>query len=131
MAGPRVFFRPLDAIVAALIAAAAVWGFTAFRLAPAGRAVVYVGNAKFGWYDLQGAPRQVEVPTAIGTVTLQVGGGGARVLRSPCPNRLCVKRGTVRRAHGELICMPARLLVVLEGGEGGDAREPQPDAVTY
>jgi hypothetical protein len=127
----RPFFRPLDAAVLLLVAAAAAWAFLAFRFPDAGKAVVFVGDARYGWYDLEGPVRRVEVPTRIGPVTLEIGGGAARVARSPCPNRLCVRQGTVRRAHSELICMPARLLVVLEGGAKEDDREPRIDAVTY
>lgn len=130
MPGPRPFFRPLDAAVLIAVGAAALWGFLAFRFSSAGKAVVYVGDARYGWYDLGGAARRVDVPTRIGPVTLEIGGGTARVAHSPCPNQLCVRQGTVRRAHAELICMPARLLVVLEGGEGKDERGSI-DAVTY
>jgi hypothetical protein len=128
--GSRAFFRPLDAAIIGVIGAAALWGFLAFRFSAAGKAVVFVGDSRYGWYDLGGAPRRVEVPTRIGPVTLEIGSGSARVLHSPCPNHLCVRQGSVRRAHAELICMPARLLVVLEGG-AGDPRESSVDAVTY
>jgi hypothetical protein len=128
--GSRAFFRPLDAAILGFIAAAALWGFLAFRFSAAGKAVVFVGDSRYGWYDLGGAVRRVDVPTRIGPITLEIGGGSARVIHSPCPNQLCVRQGTVRRAHSELICMPARLLVVLEGG-ASDPRERSIDAVTY
>ena len=130
MQGSRDFFRPLDAAILGVIAAAALWGFLAFRFAAAGKAVVFVGDSRYGWYDLGGAVRRIDVPTRIGPVTLEIGAGSARVSHSPCPNQLCVHQGAVRRSHAELICMPARLLVVLEGG-AGDAREKSIDAVTY
>jgi len=129
MPGARAFFRPLDAVILILVAAAALWGFLAFRFADAGKAVVYVGSVRYGWYDLGGAVRRVEVPTRIGPVTLEIGAGTARVVHSPCPNQLCVRKGAVRRAHAELICMPARLLVALEGGSENNASPV--DAVTY
>jgi hypothetical protein len=131
MPGVRAFFRPLDALVLILVAAASAWGFLAFRFADAGKAIVFVGDVRYGWYDLAGPARRVEVPTRIGPVTLEIGGGAARVVHSPCPNHLCIRQGTVRRAHSELICMPARLLVLLEGGDAGDAHEPRIDAITY
>jgi hypothetical protein len=131
MPGSRAFFRPLDALVLILVAAAAAWGFLAFRFSDAGKAIVYVGDVRYGWYDLAGPSRRIDVPTRIGPVTLDIGVGAARVARSPCPNRLCIRQGTVRKAHAELICMPARLLVVLEGGEAGDASAPGIDAITH
>ena len=131
MAGERAFIRPLDALIALCVAAASAWGFLAFRFSEAGKAVVFVGDARYGWYALGGPVREIEVPTRIGSVTLEIGGGTARIAHSPCRNQLCVRQGTVRRSHAELICMPARLLVVLEGGAGPDAGEPRIDAVTY
>lgn len=131
MPASRVFFRPLDALILILVAAAAIWGFLAFRFSEAGKAIVYVGDARYGWYDLAGPSRSIEVPTRIGPVTLEIGGGTARVAHSPCPNHLCMRQGAVRRAHAELICMPARLLVSLEGGEADDPRQPKIDAITY
>jgi hypothetical protein len=131
MPGSRAFFRPLDALVLILVAAGAAWGFLAFRFSEAGKALVFVGGDRYGWYDLAGPSRRVEVPTRIGPVTLEIGGGAARVAHSPCPNRLCIRQGTVKRAHSELVCMPARLLVLLEGGAEGDPREPRIDAITY
>ena len=129
MPGTRAFFRPLDAVILILAAAAALWGFLAFRFADAGKAVVYVGSARYGWYDLGGTVRHIDVPTRIGPVTLEIGAGTARVLHSPCPNHLCMRQGAIRRAHAELICMPARLLVVLEGGAENNVSPI--DAVTY
>ena len=131
MPGPRVFFRPLDALILLLVAGAAVWGFLAFRFSAAGKATVFVGDVRYGWYDLEGPARRIDVPTRIGPVTLEIGGGVARVVHSPCPNHLCIRQGSVRRAHAELICMPARLLVLLEGGDEDNAQGPRIDAVTY
>jgi hypothetical protein len=125
------FFRPLDALMIALVGAAACWGILTFRFTEGARAVVYVANKKFAWYDLAGEKREVDVPTAIGTVKLEIGGGGARVVSSPCPNKLCVKTGTVRHSHEEIVCLPAQLLLVLEGGPGSGSGKGGTDAITY
>ena len=123
------FFRPLDLVLAALIAAASAWGFMTFRVTEGARALVYIGDRKFAWHELGGGKRVVEVPTRIGTVRLEIGEGAARVLASPCPNRLCVKTGKVSRAHEEIVCVPAHLLVVIEGADGGE--EGGVDAITF
>lgn len=126
----RPFFRPLDGIVLALVATASAWGFTAFRLSPGGKAEIHVGGKRFGWYALQGPDREVQVPTAIGTVRLRIGGGSAQVMASPCRNQICVRMGSARHAHSELVCMPARLLVHIAGvASDPDGRET--DAVTW
>lgn len=127
---PSAFFRPLDALVLALVAAGAAWGFLGFSMAPGGKAEIHVDGKRFGWYGLDGPDRDVDVPTAIGKVRLRIGGGAARVIASPCRNKVCIRAGAVRHAHAQLVCMPARLLVLI--GEGAPpAAGKETDAVTW
>lgn len=123
------FFRPLDALMAFVIACASAWGFLAFRVSAGAKAIVYIADAKYAWYDLSGEKRQVDLPTRIGPVRLEVGGGAARVLSSPCPNKICVKTGKAAHVHDEIVCVPAHLLVVIEGPESGT--KAGVDAITY
>jgi hypothetical protein len=125
----RSFFRPFDAVCLILVAAAAAWGFLSFGVAEGSKVVVYLAEKKYAWYDLGGEKRRIQVPTRIGPVWLEIGGGEARVAESPCPNKICVKTGRVRHAHGEIICVPAHLLVAIEGASGG--KEGGVDAVTF
>jgi hypothetical protein len=125
------FFRPLDAVLVAGVMALAVWSFWGLGLSRGSRAVVFIANHKYGWYDIEAAPREVALPTAIGPVRVRFGGGEARIVDSPCPNKLCVKHGAIRRGHDEVICLPARLLIVLEGdASSSDAPAGGVDAVT-
>ncbi len=123
------FFRPLDAAVWVAITCASAWGFAHFQMVKGSRAVIYVADKKYGWYDLAGPRQELTVPTRIGPVRVEVGGGTVRVLHSPCPNKICMKTGAIRMVHSEIVCMPARLLVTVEGDGGEDAGGT--DAVTY
>lgn len=128
----RTFFRPLDALLIAVVAGSAIWAFTAFGATDGTRAVLFLGNRKFAWYDLSGPKRLVDVPTRIGSIRIEVGDGSVRVVSTPCPNRICLKTGTIRRAHSEIICMPARMLIVLESDRPGKVgTDGGTDAVTY
>lgn len=54
--------------------------------------------------------------------TLQVTAeeGGIRVLESDCPTQDCVHTGTITRAGESIVCLPARIVIQLEGdGEDG------------
>lgn len=113
------YFRPLDLLLILAVCAAAVWFIRGAGLESGARAVVYVSNKEFAWYDLGDAPRVVAIPTRIGEVRARIGGGEARILASPCPGKLCVRRGAIRHRRDELVCLPARVLIVLEGGAGG------------
>ena len=122
------FFRPFDAAITILVAAASAWGFMAFRVTEGSRAIVYLSDKKFAWYELGGDKRKVEIDTRIGPIALEIGEGSARVVSAPCPNRLCVKTGKVSHAHQEIICVPAHLLVVIEAA--GD-NKGEVDAITF
>ena len=129
MSDPVRFFRPLDALVLIAVGAAAAWGLAAFRVTAGARAVVFVGDRKFGWYDLAGPRHIVPIPTRLGRIQAEFGEGTARIVASPCRNQICVRTGAVRHSHSEVVCMPARLLIVIESGQApGDA---DPDAITY
>lgn len=124
------WLRPLDLPAALLVAAASAWAFLAFRSAPGTRAVVYLEDRRYGWFDLGAEPGTLEIATRIGKVRVAIGNGEARVLASPCPGQRCVHAGAVRRVRGEIACAPARLFIEVEGDAPGGVGKG-PDAVTY
>jgi hypothetical protein len=52
-------------------------------------------------------------------VRVEVSVGRVRVAESNCPNRLCVRTGWVSRAGRTIVCVPNRVLVLLQGETGG------------
>lgn len=72
---------------------------------------------------------------ALGEITLRVEKNGIRVVRSTCPNQVCVKQGAVRHPGEMLVCVPNRLVVLIHGEEASlPGKVPVPsrgDAVTY
>lgn len=127
--------RPLDAAVILLMLAASAWGFAAFHGEAGASVQVFIGNKHYGWYNTEGERREVSLPTRIGPVLLEVGAGGARILSSPCRNKVCVRTGGIRRTHSEIVCMPAQVLVIMEGGapasKSAGKSAAGADAVTY
>ena len=53
------------------------------------------------------------------TVHVTVTPDGVRVSRADCPTQDCVRTGTISRAGQSIVCLPARLVVTIDGG--GDA----------
>ena len=53
-------------------------------------------------------------------------GGGVRVEESDCPTQDCVHTGTITRAGQSIVCLPARVIIRLEGGT---ADKHAPDVV--
>lgn len=57
----------------------------------------------------------------LGTTYVAVGGGEAWIFSSPCPYKLCVRSGSVRRPGEVVVCIPNQVAVVIRGREGPDA----------
>ena len=49
------------------------------------------------------------------TLTVAVQNGAVRVSESDCPNQDCVHSGAISRAGQSIVCLPARVVVTLEG----------------
>ncbi len=49
-------------------------------------------------------------------LTVSYADGSARVLSSDCPTQDCVRSGPVTRSGQSIICLPARIVIRLEGG---------------
>ena len=54
------------------------------------------------------------------TNTLVIQDGTARVVEASCPDRLCVRQGTVQYAGESIVCLPHKLVVTVQGGPPPD-----------
>ena len=139
---PKLYPTAWDALVVLCVAALAValalfqWrGGTAQALT----AVVSVDGAevdRFPPEDLLEGPRTytgsgytLEVALSIdyehpaSSALATSGQTGLRVAASDCPTQDCVHTGTITRGGQSIVCLPARIVIRLEGGA------PAPDAV--
>jgi len=124
--------RAGDVILVALVCAAAVSSMVLVVNARAGVkgsiAIIEVNckevnRVKLG-DDLES--RTIEVEGAIGTSVVEVKGGKARMLDSPCREKICVGTGWVETAGDQIVCLPNRVVIRIVGGDGLD----DVDAVT-
>lgn len=58
------------------------------------------------------------------TLLVLMDGSGVRVEQSDCPSQDCVHTGTITRAGQSIVCLPAQIVVHLEG-----ASEDAPDVI--
>ena len=112
------FFQWRGGTTEALTAVVSVDGTEADRFAPA---------------DLLEAPRTYENNGYTLEVALSIdyehpassalppsGQTGLRVARSDCPTQDCVHTGTISRSGQSIVCLPARIIIRLEGGTPED-----------
>ena len=78
-------------------------------LRPSGPGGVYVNSA----------PASTSI--TINEVMIEIDGGRARIVDSPCRDRLCVRAGWLERPGEVAVCLPQRVIVEIRGtGRGVD-----------
>ncbi len=104
------------ALLAGFLAAGAALFFI-FRISrPEGAsAVVRVSGQQYAAYDL-GEDRTVEIQGKDGgTNLLEIRGGKASITEASCPDRLCMRQGSVSRQGECIICLPNEVVVEITG----------------
>ena len=111
-------------LFAALILLSLSGLFLVKGLAPSGNTATIEVNGKLLYRLSLNEDRTVEVHGPIGITRVEVKGGKIRIVDSPCPNKLCVRQGWIRR--GAIICLPNRVVVTV----GGDNNTGEVDAIS-
>jgi len=108
-----------DRLVVAVVVAVAALAWPASYLAAAGRADVVVVTSPAGTSEIPLRPdRTLVVEGARGPVTVEVRDGAVRVVDAPCPDKLCVRQGSVSSAGSALVCVPGGVSLRVGGGSG-------------
>lgn len=79
-------------------------------------AVVSVDGEEIDRVSLEPAAGEKTYQAGAYTLTVEYASGSARVLLSDCPTQDCVHTGAVTRSGQSIVCLPARLIIRLEGG---------------
>ncbi|SHJ51712.1 hypothetical protein SAMN02745165_02566 [Malonomonas rubra DSM 5091] len=61
--------------------------------------------------------QQVELQGPLGVTVLQIEDHAARVISSPCPQKICIGLGKAKHSGDLLACVPNRLVIRIEGDE--------------
>ena len=120
IAGSRLRLKVLDlAAVAAALAVIALASARAYGGRPGAEQLHLRGPGREWVYPL-GADRTVTVSGPLGDTVVEIRGGQARVLSSPCAEKLCVRSGAIARQGQWIACLPNRVFIEVRG----DSREP-------
>ena len=77
---------------------------------------VTTGEGEVYTYTLD-RDREFVIDGAGYTLTVRIEQGKAFVTHSDCPDKICQKSGTISRQGEIIICAPAQISIVIEGGE--------------
>lgn len=117
---PKIRPKPADALVALfviLLASALALGVWGRGTGNGLSAVISVDGRVTETVNLSllTAPEVRELTANGYTLRLRLSPDGAEVLESDCPNQVCVRTGVIRRAGQSVVCLPARISVMLTG----------------
>lgn len=59
--------------------------------------------------------RLLDIAGPLGDTRVKIANGEVRILTSPCPRKLCLSFGEVRKSGDLLACVPNRVVVRIEG----------------
>lgn len=87
---------------------------------------IYVDGEEYSAYTLsQKYETILDIPAKGGYYTgynrIRIKDDTVTIIESSCPNKDCVRMGTIRDTGDMLICLPYRVVIRLEGGEAIDA----------
>ncbi len=125
---PELKFNRYDAIVAAIVAllavAVALWFYLPKTQTGRLTAVITQHGQEVHRVELTpGLDKELVVELDDGTyhLTVRISGDGVYVSDSDCPTQDCVHTGTIRRAGQSIVCLPAQVVIHLEGAASADA----------
>ena len=107
-----------------ILTALVLLGFRSFFTKEGGTAIVTVNGTEFGSYDLQ-ENQTIDIHMTKGSDgrvcenTVIIEDGEVHMGSANCPDRLCVKQGSVTKVGESIICLPNRVVVTIQGGEEG------------
>ncbi|MCD6170047.1 MAG: NusG domain II-containing protein [Candidatus Latescibacteria bacterium] len=109
----------------ALIVALLVLSFASFWIIPGagkqGGAVLIEQNGKLIKMLPLDRETTVNVEGPLGTTVVKVEKGKARIIRSPCPRKLCLRMGSISKAGEMVVCVPNKVVVRIKGKQEIDA----------
>lgn len=113
--------RDIGLLVVVMIAVGVIWLlWQVFYQTPGATVVVQVGTEEYGRYSL-GEEQRIEIrqDDQIKNV-LEIKENGAAMVHADCPDKLCIKQGTISYDGQSLCCLPHKVVVKIVGGEEND-----------
>ena len=114
------FIKPLDFVAAAgVLLAAFLAALPIFFADSNDNAVILCDGAKLT-VPLD-EPREYRIESNGYTLIVEVADGGISVISSDCPDKICTDAPPLRRAGMSIVCLPARVVIFIEGDGDADA----------
>lgn len=121
---PELKFNRYDAVVTVIVALlaiiAALWFYLPKTQGGEMMVVISAGSEETARIALADFTQTVVSHNGY-TLTIEAGEDGVYVSESDCPTRDCVHTGVITRAGQSIVCLPAQVVIHLEGTASADA----------
>lgn len=115
----RIRLRPLDVVIVALSLAALVALSVIVYGGPASETLVISADSGEWVYPLSSS-RTIEVPGKLGVTVVTIDQGQARIIDSPCTNKLCIASPPIKNTGEWSACLPNGVFIRIEGAKKTD-----------
>ena len=107
--------RPLDCLLFVLIFVGAIYIMQDSMRASGDKITVHVEDNVYEFSLREDAIQRVK--GHLGETVIEIKGGRAHIISSPCKNKTCIRQGFGKT----LVCLPNKVMVHVEDSEGYDA----------
>ena len=114
---------PFDCKLLIVIATLVALSFLLLLTQRAGARVVVSSDDQIVFVAPLDKDQRVELDGPLGITVLQIENGGARVISSPCTQKICIHMGEARHTGDLLACVPNQLVIWIEGDSDGEDAE--------
>ncbi|MBN1698857.1 MAG: NusG domain II-containing protein [Spirochaetales bacterium] len=120
--------KPLDILIIVAASCGIVWYAVSVYRTPSGPGNVVIRTFDREYiYGLQNN-EVVDIEGPMGTTRVLIENGAVRVLSSPCPMKICMKKGPISQAGEWIACLPNAILIRITGV---NHERPEIDSVSY
>ncbi|MDR3337149.1 MAG: NusG domain II-containing protein [Treponema sp.] len=114
------FFKPLDfGVIGLALALIFICAFAVYSGPRFNEQAVIEGSGRTWIFPLDAGER-VAVQGPLGDTVVEIRGGEAWVLSSPCTNQTCVSSGRIHGAGSWVACLPNNVFVYIEGNASAE-----------
>ena len=112
---PMVKPKLLDILVFSLVLGAI--GLTAVNVYATreGKSFVHIKNSSEEWILPLDREYIFSVDGPLGETVIEIDEGSVRVLSSPCPEKICIRSGSISRPGQWIACLPNRVFITIKG----------------
>lgn len=116
------FFKKMDVIIIAVLLIIGLAGVAYSKLRPAGEnlsAEISYGSDVIAVIPLDGEIRTLAVP-GHENVVLTIGNGEVMFTQSDCPDKICIRTGTLKKSGQSAACLPNKIIVRVVSDKGNE-----------